>query len=87
MSYYRTSIKPESVREEEGDRLYDEECSRQARIDLGLECPDCHGHKEIVQRVVFGGIKLHECACGCQWFDHSTESATVIPAPWMGGTT
>jgi len=86
MSYYRTTIRPQDVREEEGDRLFDEDCSRQARIDLGLECPDCAGHKEITTNVVFGDIKLFECACGCQWFDTVTQSAT-IPAPWVGGTT
>lgn len=72
--------------EQEGDRLYDEECSRQARIDLGLECPDCAGHKEIASTVVFSSIKLFECACGAKWFDTVTEPATV-PAPWTGGTT
>ena len=68
-------IRPADIREEEGDRLFDEECSRQARIDNGTECPDCSSQK--ITSTVALGMPLFNCGCGASWFDVTTQPATL----------
>jgi hypothetical protein len=58
--------------DERGDRELDD---FYARVDLGEQCPQCKGHKEITREVALG-IPLFRCACGCEWFDCITQPTT-----------